>query len=195
MSLLCSFTGEAALGKGSLGALVGIYLGAQQGAISQICTPNKRSACCIFLAATSWNCVPFLLSTESHCLIHQIITLWEHMLFCSSFNFQVLAQCLAHTESQIFILSAVEKICYSKTYLRNFALKTRKMFYSLKSVLPWMSPSNLKRVCDHIHPPTMGGGTPFQNCSLVSLPRLPSSVFLLIPFLLSFPVKIVPPER
>lgn len=39
--------------------------GAQQWTISQIRTRNKSSACCIFLAATSWNCVPFLLSTES----------------------------------------------------------------------------------------------------------------------------------
>lgn len=95
------------------------------------------------------------------------------MLFCSSSNFQVLAQCLAHTESQIFFSSAVAKICYSKIYLRNFALKARKMFYSLKRVLSWMSPSNLKRVCVHLHPPTRGVG---------SFPELQSGVPAQAPF-------------
>lgn len=99
------------------------------------------------------------------------------MVFWSSFNFQVPAQCLAHTESQIYFLTAVEKMCYSKTYLRHFALKTRETFYYLKeSVLPSLSPSNLKRVCVHLHPPTMGGS--FQNCSLVPLPRLLLSITL-----------------
>lgn len=38
------------------------------------------------------------------------------MLFCSPLYFQILAQCLAHTDSQIFFISCW-KICYSKTYL------------------------------------------------------------------------------